>query len=72
MMKAFVIMSFSQKFDDIYNLGIKISCNNYNIEAIRLDEQIFDEGMLERIYQDIQKSDLIIAELSDKKSKCLL
>lgn len=67
-MKAFVIMSFSSDFDDIYNLGIKESCKKLGIKAVRLDEQIFDEGMLEKIYEEIHSSDLIIAELSNKNS----
>ncbi len=65
-MKAFVIMSFSSEFDDIYTMGIKICCKENGFTAIRLDEQIFDEGMLDRIYHEITTADIIIAELSNK------
>ncbi len=65
-MEAFIIMPFSEEFDDIYNLGIKQVCEEQGVEASRLDEQLFHEGMLERIYQEIENCDFIIADLSDK------
>jgi hypothetical protein len=65
-MKVFVIMPFSQEFEDIYSLGIKETAQNLGVEAFRLDEEIFNEGMLERIYNNIEKSDFIIADLSNK------
>lgn len=65
-MNAFVIMPFSKDFDDVYNLGIKETAKERGVNAFRLDEQLFEEGMLERIYKEIQESDFIIADLSDK------
>lgn len=65
-MNAFVIMPFSKDFDDVYNLGIKETAKEHGVNAFRLDEQLFEEGMLERIYKEIQESDFIIADLSDK------
>jgi len=65
-MFAFVLMPFSKTYDDIYKLGIKQAAIDCNVTAERLDEQIFGEGMLERIYRQIDVSDFIIADLSDR------
>lgn len=65
-MKAFVIMPFAEEFDDIYVLGIKETAKKLGVNAYRLDEELFDEGMLDKIYKDIQAADFIIADLSDK------
>ncbi len=65
-MKAFVIMPFASSFDDIFKIGIKATAKESKIEAYRLDEELFDEGMLEKIYREIENCDFIIADLSDK------
>ncbi len=67
-MNAFVIMPFSKDFDDVYNFGIKETAKEHEVNAFRLDEQLFDEGMLERIYKEIQEADFIIADLSGKNA----
>jgi hypothetical protein len=46
---AFVLMPFSEAFDDIYKVGIKETASKLGIIAERVDEQIFTEGILERI-----------------------
>ena len=62
---TFVIMPFDSDFDDVYKLGIKhaIDCN---VRAERLDEQMFEEGMLDRIFRQIEVADFIIADLSNR------
>jgi nucleoside 2-deoxyribosyltransferase len=65
-MKAFVIMPFNEKYDDIYQIGIKETAKASDIKAYRLDEELFDEGMLDKIYKEINNCDFIIADLSDK------
>ncbi|MFC7443983.1 hypothetical protein C7H62_2676 [Mesoflavibacter sp. HG96] len=65
-MKAFVIIPFNPNFDDIYQIGIKETAKSLNVEAYRLDEELFDEGMLDKIYSEIENCDFIIADLSDK------
>lgn len=67
-MKAFVIMPFSEEFDDIYQIGIKETAKNEKVTAYRLDEELFNEGMLEKIYKEIENSDFIIADLSNKNA----
>lgn len=57
-------MPFDKSFDDIYKLGIKETASQLGILAERVDEQIFQEGILERIYRQIEAADLIIADMS--------
>lgn len=61
---AFVLMPFDKAFDDIYNLGIKDTATTLGILAERVDEQIFSEGILERIYRQIELADLIVADMT--------
>lgn len=61
---AFVLMPFDKSFDDIYKLGIKDTSLQIGIRAERVDEQIFHEGILERIYRQIESADIIIADMS--------
>lgn len=61
---VFVLMPFDQKFNDIYKFGIKGAAEVAGAYAERLDEQIFTEGMLERIYNQINKADVIVADMT--------
>lgn len=57
-------MPFDKAFDDIYKLGIKETANSLDVLAERVDEQIFREGILERIYRQIEVADLIVADMT--------
>jgi len=57
-------MPFDSAFDDIYKFGIKEPAAKLNIKAERVDEQIYSEVILERIYQQIDVADIIIADMS--------
>lgn len=61
---AFILMPFNSEFDDVYKVGIKETAASLNILAERVDEQIFQEGMLERIYRQIDLADIIVADMS--------
>jgi hypothetical protein len=61
---AFVLMPFDKAFDDIYKLGIKESATQLGMLAERVDEQIFREGILDRIYRQIEVADIIVADMS--------
>lgn len=61
---AFVLMPFDKSFDDIYKMGIKETAAQLDILAERVDEQIFQEGILDRIYRQIEAADIIIADMS--------
>lgn len=59
-------MPFSADFGDIYEYGIKKACIDNGIIAQRVDEQVFKESILERIYRQIENADFIIAEMTNK------
>lgn len=63
---CFVLMPFSTEFEDIYEYGIKECCKNTGCYCERVDEQIFHGTVLERIYNQISKADLILADMSGK------
>ena len=62
----FVLMPFSDEFDDVYKLGIKPACEKVGAYAERVDEQIFKETILQRIYNQIAKADIIISEMTGR------
>lgn len=61
-------MPFSSEFDDIYKFGIKETAKNIGIKAERVDEQIYAEGILSRIYSQIDQADLIIADMTGRNA----
>src|SRR4051794_14017841 len=63
---AFVMMPFSEEFDDIYELGIKAACQEAGAYCERVDKQMFDEDILDRVYNQISKADIIIAEMTGR------
>jgi nucleoside 2-deoxyribosyltransferase len=63
---AFVLMPFDHEFDDIYRLGIKDTAKSLGILAERVDEQMYREGILERIYRQIDVADIIVADMTGK------
>lgn len=65
---AFVLMPFDKSFDDLYKMGVKETAAQLDIIAERVDEQIFQEGILERIYRQIDAADIIIADMTGQNS----
>ena len=63
---CFVLMPFDDKFDDIYRIGIKEACDNAGTYCERVDEQIFNERILDHIYNQITKADVVIADMTDR------
>jgi hypothetical protein len=63
---VFVLMPFANKFDDIYKLGIKGAAAEAGTYAERVDEQTFAEGMLDRVFNQINKADVIVADMTGK------
>ncbi len=63
---VFVLMPFSDDFDDVYQLGIKEACKECGVYCERVDEQIYTENMIERIYNQIAKADFLIADMSNR------
>jgi len=63
---VFVLMPFLKEFDDVYKLGIKPACSNAGAYGERVDEQIFQESILQRIYNQIDKADIIISDMTGR------
>ena len=63
--KVFVLMPFSGHFNDLY-LELKELGEKHSLDVIRADEDLNQESILQCIVREIQISDLIIADLSDK------
>lgn len=63
---VFVLMPFDEKFNDIYTFGIKGAAEDAGAYAERIDEQIFTEGILERIFNQINKADVIVADMTGR------
>jgi|SRR5581483_1394232 len=64
---VFVLMPFEPSFDDVYKLGIKPACQDAGAYCERVDEQIFQkETILSRIYNQIAKGDLIVADMTGR------
>lgn len=63
---VFVLMPFDKKFNDVYQLGIKKACDEAGTYAERIDEQIFKESILQRIYNQIDKADVIISDMTGR------
>ena len=66
---AFVLMPFDAEFADVYSLGIKDTVEQSGMFAERVDEQVFhSEGILERIYNQIEVADFIIADMTGRNA----
>lgn len=65
---VFVLMPFSAEFDDIYRYGIKKACEEQGAYCERVDEQMFEGTILDRIYNQISRADVIVADMTHKNS----
>jgi hypothetical protein len=63
---VFVLMPFDAAFDDIYKLGINAACEDAGAHAERVDEQVYDGSILTRIYNQIAKADIIVADMTGR------
>lgn len=62
----FVLIPFAEKFRDIYTLGIKSVATKLGFRCERVDEIEFNDAILSRIYDGIQRADLVIAEMTGR------
>jgi len=61
-------MPFEEAFDDVYQLGIKQACDDAGAYCERVDEQMYEETILHRIYNQIAKADVIIADMTGRNA----
>jgi hypothetical protein len=65
---CFVLMPFAETFTDIYNLGIKETCEQAGAYCERVDEQVYQGNILDRVYNQIAKADFIIADMTGRNA----
>lgn len=63
---VFVLMPFKPEFDDIYQLGIRDTCQRVGLHCQRADEQIFEGTILDNVYSQIARADIIVAEMTGR------
>ena len=59
-------MPFDRAFDDIYKFGIKGAAQEIGAYAERVDEQMFSDGILDRIFNQISRADVIVADMTGR------
>jgi len=57
-------MPFAPEFNSVYRKGVKAAASAADVDCRRVDEQIFSEGILDRVYAEIARADLIIADMT--------
>jgi len=62
----FILMPFDKKFLDIYVYGIKGAAEDAGAYAERIDMMIFNEGILDRLFNQINKADVIVADMTGR------
>lgn len=63
---VFVLMPFAKEYDDVYELAIQTACSEAGAYAERVDQQIFSDSILDRMFNQIAKADLIVADMSER------
>ncbi len=63
---VFVLMPFDRAFDDVYKLAIRPACKAAGTYCERVDDQIFTENIVERIWNQIAKAEIIVSDMTGK------
>ena len=61
---AFIVMEFSETFNDLYTHVIKPVCKNSDINTVRADERHGPGQILSDIEQQISESNVVIADVT--------
>ena len=62
---VFVLMPFDSSFNDIYK-AIKDACLSADTHCERVDEQIFAGNIVERVYNQIARADIVVSEMTGR------
>lgn len=66
--KAFVAMSFDPKLRYVFDQGIKPACEANGFEAIRVDNEQFNDVVYDRIIAGINESRFLIVDVTQQKN----
>jgi hypothetical protein len=58
--------AFAPAYDDVYELAIKAARDEAGAYAERVDKQIFSGSILDRLFNQISKADLVVADMSER------
>jgi hypothetical protein len=64
--KVFVIMQFTEQFNELYTDVIKCTCENYKLEVVRADNIYNNNMIVDDITRNINESKIIVADISPK------
>lgn len=64
--RIFITMPFTEDCNDVYSLGVEDACRKAGTSFMRSDDTIYTSKHLERIQNEISKSDVVIADLTDR------
>lgn len=62
--QAFVIMQFSNQYDDLYNEVIRPTCESFGYEVIRADDMYTSNLIIQDITHSINEASLVIADVT--------
>jgi hypothetical protein len=65
---VFVLMPFAEEFSDAYQLAIRKAAEDAGAYCERIDEQIFADNILARLYNQIAKADLLVADMTGRNA----
>ena len=63
---AFVLMPFTNQFQNIYEYGIRDIAKTLRIRCERVDEIEFNDTILSQIYKGIESADIVIADMTGR------
>jgi hypothetical protein len=61
----FVVMPFKERFNEIYQRGIKEAIEGIGLKCLRVDEEIFIGGIMDKIRENLIRAKIIVAELTE-------
>jgi hypothetical protein len=64
---CFVIMPFAPEFDDVYQI-IHETVENHRFQCVRADERYLSGPIIEDVFDQIQRADLIVADFTGKNA----
>ncbi len=70
--QVFIAMPFCKEFEDVYQFGIVETLNSLGYKYIRADKELSSHDIMCKICQQMQSSNLIIADISDHNPNVML
>jgi nucleoside 2-deoxyribosyltransferase len=64
--RVFVVMPFKKETEDLWEIGIRETCERLGLECIRADKLTEPGFLVAQMYKQIELADLIIGEMSER------